>query len=464
MSIVSRLRSAGRWFRLTRFDTSTEAGRADERHRLIVLGAASSALSKCLALLATFVSIPLALNYLGLERFGIWTTLSGLIFTFQFADLGIGNGIVNTVSRANGRSDVAAMREYISSGAFALILIAVSVLVAGLGLVALLPWESLLKLESPLAAREVRPAAACLVVCMAVGIPLAIVQRVQTALQHGYIANLWQCAANVTSLLAIWGATRLELGLPWLLVALLGAPLMAQAVNSALFFGRLQRALRPSPRAVTRSASREVLGTGAGFLVIQIAVSVVFLSDNLFIAKVLGVAEVARYAVLEKLFSVVTMVLSTLLTPLWPAYAESIARGDGAWVRQTLRRSLGLAALALPACGLLAVCAPWVLAAWVGPHVTVPGSLLVAMAVWKSVEAIGLPLGMFLNGAGVIRFQVLSCCLMAGSILLIKPWMLAEFGLAGAPASTALLYVACSLGPVLWLLPRWLRGVERRPS
>ena len=46
------------------------------------------------------------------------------------------------------------------------------------------------------------------------------------------------------------------------------------------------------------------------------------------------------------MFSVVVMFVELLVTPLWPAYAEAIARRDVEWVRRTLWRSIGGAALA----------------------------------------------------------------------------------------------------------------------
>ena len=100
----SRLGSRLRYLSLRPFDESTAEGRAQERHRRLALSALAAALAKLLSVLTTLVSIPLALAYLGDERFGVWATLSALVLTLQFADLGLGNGVVNTVSSAHGTS------------------------------------------------------------------------------------------------------------------------------------------------------------------------------------------------------------------------------------------------------------------------------------------------------------------------------------------------------------------------
>ena len=55
----------------------------------MALSALAAAGAKALSVLTTLISIPLALSYLGDERFGVWSTLSALVLTLQFADLGL---------------------------------------------------------------------------------------------------------------------------------------------------------------------------------------------------------------------------------------------------------------------------------------------------------------------------------------------------------------------------------------
>ena len=83
---------------------------------------------------------------------------------------------------------------------------------------------------------------------------------------------------------------------------------------------------------------------------LQVVAAVAYASDSFVIAQLLGAPAVAEYAVPERMFSLITMVLAMVLAPLWPAYGEAIARGDAAWVKRTLKRSI------LTAVGLAALC------------------------------------------------------------------------------------------------------------
>lgn len=453
------LRQRLRWLRLTPFDAATAEGRSNERHRLIALSAAAAALSKVLGLASALLSIPLALGYLGAERFGIWSTLSTLVITLQFADLGIGNGLINSVSQAHGRSDRVAIRGYLSSGLAVLSGIALLLLMLLPLAVALPPWASLFQLQDALAVEEVGAAVAVFVGCIALALPLGLVQRVQIGLQRGFVANLWQCGANVLSLVAIWGATQLQLGLPWLVLALLGAPLLTALANGLWFFVVIERELLPRLQGVNQPAVKRLLSTGGDFLVLQLAVAAVLYSDSIVIAYVLGAGQVAVYAVPEKLFSIVSVLLATALSPLWPAYGEAIARGDMAWVTRTLRRSLVLAvAGAGCASAVLILAGPWLITHWVSGRVEVHHSLLLVLGAWKVIECAGLALSMFLNGAGVLRPQVYSAALMVVAAVLLKPELVRSVGVAGAPLATVLIYVALTLLPIALLLP----GIVRR--
>src|SRR5512133_170880 len=81
--------------RLAPFDSSTEEGRSKERYRRVALTTVASVASRGIGLVTLLVSVPLTLTYLGAERYGMWMTISSLVAVLNFADLGMGNGLMN---------------------------------------------------------------------------------------------------------------------------------------------------------------------------------------------------------------------------------------------------------------------------------------------------------------------------------------------------------------------------------
>jgi O-antigen/teichoic acid export membrane protein len=113
---------------------------------------------------------------------------------------------------------------------------------------------------------------------------------------------------------------------------------------------------------------------------------------------------------------------------------------------------------------VLLLIGPWLIGLWVGPRLDVSVPLLWALGLWKLFEGVGFAWAMFLNGAGLLRYQVVTAGLMAAGVLALKPWFVLQLGLAGAPLATAVVYGLVTLLPLPWMLPRLLAQVRARPA
>lgn len=430
--------------RLKPFDVSTVGGRASERHRRVALTTLAAVAARSLSIGTALITVPLTLHYLGTERYGMWMTMSSLVAMLAFADLGMGNGILNAISSAYGKDDFVAIREYVSSGVFVLTAVALLIITAFASLYYVVPWYEVFNVNSSQAREEAGPALAVLIACFAMAMPLGVVQRVQMGLQNGFMANLWQCANSLLALgcviLAIW----IKAGLPWLVLAFAGSPLIASLLNSVLYFGWLQPEAAPAFKLVSSHAMRHIAHIGMLFFVLQITGPIIFTSDNVVIAQLLGPHAVAAYAVPQRLFSVIPTILGIALIPLWPAYGEAAARGDYAWVWRTLRRSfitsVGLAGLG----AIVLVCAGnWVIKLWVGNVIATSMLLLVAFGIWQVVQAGGFAFSMYLNGTNGLRFQAVVSIVNAFLAVTLKIYFVPIFGTSGVVWATIISYLLC---------------------
>lgn len=450
---------------LTPFDLSTEEGRANQRHRRILVAAATSALAKIVSIATTFISIPLTLHYLGPERFGLWVTMSSVIAMLGFADLGIGNGLLNAVSAASGRDDVQSIKRLISSAFAVLTTIAAVILVVFLVIHPFVPWARFFNVKSPEAVTESAQAVAIFMVFFVMNIPADIVQRTQAGLQLGFAANLWQIAGSLGGLVAVLVVIHLQLGLPWLVGALTGLPVAIALVNGYVFFRRIRPDICPSWRMVDSQAAKTIAHTGILFFVLQISFSLAFVSNNIIISQIMGPEAVAQYAVSEKLFSPIPTLLAMALTPLWPAYGEAMARGDGAWIKRIFLRSLKISlALSLGLAALTSVFADKILAVWVGQYVTPTLTLLLGFVLWKVFEAWGIAVSMFLNGANIMKLQATLAIVMAVSAVALKIVLVQQIGIAGVVWGTIIAYGALNLVPLSLALPGILRKYTQQKT
>ncbi len=442
-----------------------EVDRARERHRRVFLTGLAAGVARGTRLLTALISVPLTIGYLGTERYGLWVAIASLLAMLAFADLGIGNGLLNVIAEAHGRDDRALAARYVSSAFF--FLLALATVLGGLLAASYhaIHWAGLFNVTSPLAAEEAGPAAAVFLGCFLVGLPLGVVQRVQLGYQEGFRASLWEALGSAIGLAGVLVAIVLHAGLPLLVLAMAGGPVAALAMNGIVLFGRQRPWLRPRLRLAARDSAVRVLRLGVLFFILQVVMALAFYSDSFVVARLFGAGTVARYAVPAKLFDMVTMLSAMLLTPLWPAYGEAITRGDHAWVRRTLLRSIGgVLVLTVSAGVVLIAIGPMAVRIWAGPAVVPTRALLLALAAWNILSNLGSAVAMFLNGAGRLRFQVAAAVALAVTAISLKVVLGRALGLPGLAWGTALAYLITVALPCAIYVPRVAARFRQAPA
>lgn len=455
--MVGRMGAFAALVRLKPFDGATAEGRAHERHRRVVLTSLASVGARSISVASALITVPLTLHYLGAERYGLWMTISSVIALMGFTDFGLGNGLINAVAKAHGQDDREGAARSVSSAFYLLLAIALGLACALLLAYPWVPWARVFNVRTPEAVAEAGPAMAVFAGWFLIGLPLSVVPRIQAGYQEGFCNSFWQALGNTAGLVCLLVAIAREASLPGLVGLMAGMPVVATVANGVSLFWIRRPWLRPRLSAMTLEVSRSMLRTGSLFFVLQVAAVVTFASDGLIIAQLFGSATVPEYTIPMRLFSLAPMFLGMMLAPLWPAYGESASRGDVAWIRKTLIRSLRLALLVtvIP-CLLLVLFGHSLLLFWVGPTVKVPFLLLLGMGVWTVMSGAGESVAMFLNGTNTIRFQAVTATITCCSALMAKITFGRWLGLPGVVLGTVLAYGVCTALPMLFFVRRLL--------
>lgn len=293
--------------------TSDDQGR--ERMRRVYLSALTSIGSRLGAIGVLLLTVPLAAATLGPERFGMWMVISSVGAVMAFADLGIGNGIVNLVARAMGRQDAAEMRSIAASAFVALTLIGAFFAGAMLLAYPFLDWASVFRVTSAQGVSEAGPSILIFVLCFAVGLPASVGPKMQIGLQQGYIANLWVGIGGMASLGAVLLALWMNAGVPMLVAAMFGTQQLALVANTIAFFVAHRRDLMPARRFVRFPVIRQLFRLGISFFALQFVSVAVFRLDALFVTQFFGPAQAGTYATVERVFSLVAMLVGLYLAP-----------------------------------------------------------------------------------------------------------------------------------------------------
>lgn len=413
-------------------DLCTEEGRAQQRHRQILLTTVSSAVAKILAAAISFALIPLLLNYLGKERFGLWMTISATVAMLGITDLGIGSGLMNAVAKANGQNDVQKIRTNTGIGLLLLSVIALLITTSFLLVAQFVPWNKIFNLNNGLAVEEATPTIVVVALCFALSMPAGIVFRVQMGLQKGFSANLWLSGASILGLIGVLVVIHFEGGLPYLAAAIVSPPAIAGLAASLYFWILQERRYRPKFTGFTINAIKGLTTASGLFFLLQIFSLIAFNSDNLILAYFLGPESVAIYSVSFKLFTLPSIVIGFFLYALWPAYAEANSRGDKKWIYVSFLKSLKYSfAIVLPLSLSLLIKGEWIISLWVGESIKPPFDLLVGLFFWSVLTAFGGNISALLNGLGVIKFQLVTGLAMVISNVVLSVFLVGAIGISG---------------------------------
>lgn len=403
---------------------------SNERNRRILHSFWASVLAKGVATLAMLVMTPLAYKYLGAERFGLLMTITSLLAVMQYADFGIGNGLLNAIAEAYGQNDRPKAQRAVSSAV--LLLSFIAVLIAAIFAVACphINWGKLLNIAPSLVA-DTKQSAVVFIACLALNLPLLTAQRVQMGYQEGFQANLWTGLGSLVSLAGVVTLIWLGKGVPWLVFALVGGPVVAAGLNWLHQFVVVRPWLRPRLELFNLAMGRHLSAVGLVWMMFQVMAFVGTGIDNLIISRLFGQQAVAGYSIMAKLFSGL-LIAQFISAPLWPAFAEALERGDVDWARKTFRRALLLCTgIGVVGALLLACCSKWIVSIWVGPEMIPSDSLAFGFAAWCLIANLFAAISALMAGNRFLRKLLALTTVGALTSLALKFVLGKAFGVSG---------------------------------
>jgi O-antigen/teichoic acid export membrane protein len=421
------------------------------RRRLIGLlqGVTTSLGNRAISMLVNFLSVPLAIRYLGPELYGAWISLGSLLAWLQLTDFGLNNGLANALTTAVGRDRPDLVRAQVANGFLLLGGIAGITGIVGLLAWPFIDWSILFGVTSAGARSEIGPAVALAFAIFLVQFPFSITSKIYMAYQEGRIANYWGAAGNVLSLLALVIVIRTEGGLPWLVVAVSGTGLVVNVANTAWLLLWHKPFLMPSLRHADPMSIWSLGQISGKFFLLQMMALVTFESPNLVIGYYLGAAHVPEYRLTYTLFNYVLLPQSMLFFYLWAAYNEAIARNDIAWVRRAFRLNLmgGMAFSAVAVCCLALIAKPFI-GWWAGPNVVPSASLIAWMMVWSLINAFTNPIASLLAAASHLGAQILYSGIATACNLMLSIYLVTRWGVDGPIAAAVVSYAVIICVPI----------------
>jgi putative LPS biosynthesis related polysaccharide transporter/flippase len=378
------------------------------RNKILVRNILFSAILKVIGLATSLIVVRVTLHYLNNEIYGIWMTITSIIYWISVFDIGMGNGMRNYMTMAISKNNYPEARAYLSTTLFALTVIALVAVVLMILPLSLLDFNSVFNTRV-LPSDELRNA---MVVAFAFTMMLFVMKNISyvfMAMQKYALADLLTVASNVAALAIVYVLTKTTQGnLLLVVLAFTAAPVVTYLLAAIPFFVSYPQ-LRPRFGEFRKDLLSKIVGKGLNFFFIQItSCLVIYGASNMFIIQFCGPESVTVYNIAYKFFNLMAIAYTVIISPMWNAYTDAYIKGDYAWIRSNFRTSL-CSWLMIEVVGVVMLfLSHWFYRLWVGSAVSVPLSVSLSVFAFISLFNFNNAATYLINGLNKIRVQMIT--------------------------------------------------------
>ena len=294
-----------------------------------------SGICKPLSMIVSYLYIPLVLNYLGTEKYGVWATILTIVSWVSFFDIGIGNGLRNKLTESLSKKD--GNSKKLVSSAYAIITVIISIVTLVFCIFfCFVDWNSFFKVEN--AEYPIKSSLIISVVFLSVNFILSLCKNILFAYQQASKVSLMELFVQIINFIFVFILTlTCESNLFFIAVSYGFSMLIVNLVATVLIFIK-QSEVKPELASIDFSSGKQLMNLGLQFFIIQICALILFTTDNLIISFLYGAENVTPYVTVNKLFSAIIGVYSALLVPIWSAVTKSKTERNLSKLKSTLKK------------------------------------------------------------------------------------------------------------------------------
>lgn len=387
--------------------TNTTTMITNSRNKMLRNNILFSGFLKIVGLLTSLVIVPITINYLNNEVYGIWMTITSILYWITTFDIGLGNGMRNYLAEALATNDTKLGKKYISTTMLLLSLIALSMAIVLLYPLITINFNSFFNTNA-IAGNELRMAVVIAVGFTLMNFVLKNIGMIFVAMQKYAINDLLSISGNVIALILIYILTKVTTGNLVLVVLSYTMTSCVAFLLAAIPLFWKHPELKPSLRFFDKSLGKKIVGKGFGFFVIQISSClVIFGAANFFITQSCGPAAVTTYNIAYKFFNLLVIAFTIILAPMWNAYTDAYVKGDMQWIKATFNKALKFWVLSIcGGLGMLLICNLFY-KLWIGNMVNVPLSVSASTLVYVCFFNLNNCATYLINGLNKIFVQII---------------------------------------------------------
>lgn len=407
----------------------------NERTVLVKKNILFSFILQGISIACSFFLVPITLDYLKAEEYGVWLTLNSIITWFNVCEIGMGMGLKNKLAEALAVRDYELGRRYVSATYIVLTLIMTFFFGIFIIIDNFLDWCSILNIHT-ISSDELSLVVLVVVSFFCLNFILKTIGVILAADQRISYSSLMGVISSIISLFIIWFLTKVTSS-SLLNVAFVfsSIPVIVFFICSMVLFSNKYKQIKPSWKFFDLNCAKQLLGLSLSFFILQVSSIIIFTTSNIIITQTVGPSEVSTYNICFKFFNIATLAFNLILNPMWPAYTNAYKLGDILWIKKGIKKSVVIWALLSIVTLIMLVCSPIIFEIWIGKTVYIPFSLSVFMTIYVIIGNWNNIFAQMLAGVGKVKLSVINSGVVAVLFIPLCICMCKNFGAMGVTLS-----------------------------
>lgn len=358
---------------------------------------------KGVSVINSLLLVPLSISYLNKEHYGVWLTIFSMLSWLGLLDIGLGNGLRNKFAESKANGNLLQIKTYVSTAYILLSLVMIGTLGLFFALNGFLDWQRILNITD-IDALLLKKTIVVVFVFFCAQLVVKLISSILIADQKSFMAAVINTTASVLTLISVYVLSKTTTSSIYYMAFMVGSiNVLVPLIISIYYFSTSYKFCSPSFSHVSLKNSKGLISIGLVFFLFQSSALIVVATDNFIISHLFGSAEVTPYNVAIKYFAPLTIIFTTLSTPLWSAYTEAYEQKDFAWIKKITNKMIKvwfyIILLFIP----LVLFSPYIYQLWVGDDIKISIWLTFWVGIYTLISCWNQIFNNFINGVSKVR-------------------------------------------------------------
>ena len=394
------------------------------------------------SMILTLISAPIMLHHVDRADYGVLLTLTSIVGWVGYMDVGLGNGLRNKLPEFLAKGDFHSAKKIVSSCYVTLAIYVALIIVIFLMVSPFVDWLGVL--NSPTSdAGEIRGLTNVVFIAFCIQFLFGLINSILFAYQMPAFQSLFTFVGQFIALIAlviqvyVFDVTSvLQIGA----VNSMIPPLVLFLGSIGLFRTKLKE-IAPSFKLFEFKSVGSILSLGLKFFVLQMITIVLFQANSIIIARVVSPEAVVEYNLAFKYVSLLTMIFTIVITPVWSATTDAYVRKDFAWINKTISLSRKVCIASIFIGVLMVLASKFVYGMWLGKgSIDINYSTTSLILLYISFEMLYKVYGTIINGTGKVFAQIILTGVIAIIYIPLAILLGKLFGLSGVLIANAIVF------------------------